>query len=387
MKNSDNIEKLFKDTFEHFEADVNPKIWTNIQSGVNPIAIGSVSGSAASVAAKFAVGKIVAGIVSVGLISGSILYFSSSNDKISSSDSEKKHHAEAVTQGESSQNIISEQQSPERVSEPNTTNWQAPPAARTLNQYSSDNDGQTQMAGGKNDNTGTSDESTSDNAAASQPAHKYGNAPKGDGGMIRGTQNAYSASSSAYSAGSSADTEEEGPDYPTAAIFANTTSGDAPLTVDFITQGIASSLNWDFGDGSGSKEISPSHTFNKPGNYVVRLTAKNPAGGNATDRVTIEVKAVSSVTNIPNIFTPNGDGENDFFFFEMKNIASVGVAIYSTADSKQICTWNSIDGKWNGKLTNGQNAPEGVYLYSIQANGSDGVIHTKKGFVTLSIKR
>ena len=71
----------------------------------------------------------------------------------------------------------------------------------------------------------------------------------------------------------------------------------------------------------------------------------------------------------------------------MKNINSIGVAIYSQKEGGFVYQWNSLDGNWNGKKMNGDDAPEGVYFYSIQAIGIDGVSHSERGFVTLSRKR
>ena len=237
---------------------------------------------------------------------------------------------------------------------------------------------------GAADNT-SSDVSASNNSstsAISQPSHKYGNASQDDGGMMRGTpaQNPKSNSSDNTSAASN-DGDAEA-NAITANIFVNTTSGDAPLTVNFINQGAASSLSWDFGDGTSSREIAPAHTFDKAGNYEVTLTAKN-SSGSASAKVMIEVKPISLIGTIPNVFTPNGDGENDVFHFELKNIESIGVAIYSR-EAGIVYTWNSLDGNWNGKLLNGNDAPKGVYFYSVQAIGTDGVSHSQNGSVTLS---
>ncbi|MBK7141496.1 MAG: PKD domain-containing protein [bacterium] len=52
------------------------------------------------------------------------------------------------------------------------------------------------------------------------------------------------------------------------------TLGEAPLTVDFegITAKTVNDWNWTFGDGQSSTEQSPSHMYNNPGQYDVRLT-------------------------------------------------------------------------------------------------------------------
>ena len=50
------------------------------------------------------------------------------------------------------------------------------------------------------------------------------------------------------------------------------------LTLTFINSSRnAVSYRWDFGDGLASATTSPSHTFRKPGRYIVRLDAFNSA--------------------------------------------------------------------------------------------------------------
>jgi PKD repeat protein len=59
----------------------------------------------------------------------------------------------------------------------------------------------------------------------------------------------------------------------------NVQVGCEPLTVHFnnVSQG-ASSFEWNFGDGSISKDRNPVHVFTKPGNYSVTLKASNKNG-------------------------------------------------------------------------------------------------------------
>jgi len=48
---------------------------------------------------------------------------------------------------------------------------------------------------------------------------------------------------------------------------------------------------WQFGDGSASTEYDPSHTYTKPGNYTIRLIAKNPdtgCGDTAYQKITVK---------------------------------------------------------------------------------------------------
>jgi PKD repeat protein len=50
--------------------------------------------------------------------------------------------------------------------------------------------------------------------------------------------------------------------------------------------GAVTSWSWDFGDGGGSAAQNPSHTYNSPGTYIVRLTITGP-GGSSTKTAAI----------------------------------------------------------------------------------------------------
>jgi len=71
------------------------------------------------------------------------------------------------------------------------------------------------------------------------------------------------------------------PTAPTAQFTANTTSGTAPLTVQFTEQSLGypiSSWAWDFGDSANSTLQNPVHTYTNYGTYNVSLTVTNAAG-------------------------------------------------------------------------------------------------------------
>ncbi len=70
---------------------------------------------------------------------------------------------------------------------------------------------------------------------------------------------------------------------PVADFSASTTSGDAPLTVNFTDLSVnpVTSWSWTFGDGNASIAQNPSHTYTTPGIYTVSLTATGPGGSDA----------------------------------------------------------------------------------------------------------
>jgi FOG: PKD repeat len=69
-------------------------------------------------------------------------------------------------------------------------------------------------------------------------------------------------------------------DQPTAAFDAEKTFGNAPLTIRFSDRstGGPEEWRWEFGDGSGSSERHPTHTYTEEGTYSVLLTIKNSDG-------------------------------------------------------------------------------------------------------------
>jgi PKD repeat protein len=65
-----------------------------------------------------------------------------------------------------------------------------------------------------------------------------------------------------------------------AAFTGNTLFGCGPMTVGFVNQstGNISDNLWDFGDGSTSTELNPSHVYNQPGIYTVSLEVMSTNG-------------------------------------------------------------------------------------------------------------
>jgi cyclophilin family peptidyl-prolyl cis-trans isomerase len=65
---------------------------------------------------------------------------------------------------------------------------------------------------------------------------------------------------------------------PSATFLKPTTKLVAPADYTFTnTTKVADSYEWDFGDGTTSKEVSPTHRYNRSGNYTVTLKAMKGA--------------------------------------------------------------------------------------------------------------
>ncbi len=86
---------------------------------------------------------------------------------------------------------------------------------------------------------------------------------------------------------------------PIAVVSADQTSGDAPLTVQFSSDGsydpdgAIASYAWDFGDGNISSEVNPSHVYTASGTYDATLVVTDNEGATGSNSVTITVTQTS----------------------------------------------------------------------------------------------
>jgi gliding motility-associated-like protein len=84
---------------------------------------------------------------------------------------------------------------------------------------------------------------------------------------------------------------------------------------------------------------------------------------------------------VPNAFTPNDDGKNDFFLIYGPNFRSMKMKIYNQWGQ---IVFESAEQRlgWDGK-TNGAKQPSGVYAYYLEVVLLDGRKQVYKGSVTL----
>ena len=77
------------------------------------------------------------------------------------------------------------------------------------------------------------------------------------------------------------------PPPPVAAFTGSPLSGAAPLQVTFSdgSTGSPTGWSWTFGDGTGSSQQNPSHTYSQPGTYDVTLQVSNAGGSNSFTRL------------------------------------------------------------------------------------------------------
>jgi gliding motility-associated-like protein len=137
---------------------------------------------------------------------------------------------------------------------------------------------------------------------------------------------------------------------------------------------------WSFGDGMGSTDLNPSHTFADTGSYNAMLVTVNNYGCKDTMYRLIEVKLHSTLF-IANCFTPNGDGHNDSFHPEYTNMKDISVSIFDRW-GKMLTQWTGLNGSWDGAY-NGRLCPSDTYVYKIVGTGIDGKYSEWVGHVSI----
>jgi gliding motility-associated-like protein len=175
---------------------------------------------------------------------------------------------------------------------------------------------------------------------------------------------------------------------------ADVITGYAPLTVNFTNKSTSSSTVtgtrnitsiWNFGNGS-TKTFTSAETatalYTQPGTYEVTLyTQKGSCIESKQSYIKVEIP---SGLEIPNVFTPNGDGVNDLYFLHAKNLAEITLLIYDRWGHiiyELTSTTGNIE--WDGKNQAGKEVAEGTYFYILKTKGKDGVVLDKHGSISL----
>lgn len=168
-----------------------------------------------------------------------------------------------------------------------------------------------------------------------------------------------------------------------ASFTSNSNGGNYPLAVNFTnTSSNASNYIWTFGNGLGSNQTSDATNYLTPGTYTVILIASNVH--NCIDTVSqIIIVLEPALFVIPNVFTPNGDGNNDLFSVYCEGISSLNVDLMNRWGEK-VFSITTVTGTWNGKATGGGDCADGTYYYLLNAKGSDGKEYTKQGYLLLT---
>lgn len=116
--------------------------------------------------------------------------------------------------------------------------------------------------------------------------------------------------------------------------------------------------------------------------YEIRvraISAEGECGNSESQAVACEVENFNDLY-IPNAFTPNGDGRNDFFEV-LGTYQSLDLKIYNQWGNKVFET-QTKGHRWDGTYR-GERLPSGVYVYFVEVRMADGSKVFRKGSISL----
>ena len=153
------------------------------------------------------------------------------------------------------------------------------------------------------------------------------------------------------------------------------------ILFDFTGTG-ASTLLWDFGDGTNEMAASPIHRYNYDTTYLVKLIVESGPPDFCVDSILKAVEIYPEIAlYIPNAFSPNGDNLNDTFQVIGISVHQYEIYIFGR-DGTRIFHSDNLEDSWDG-TRNGKILNPGVYVYLIRAFDRKGELREKKGTVML----
>ncbi len=141
--------------------------------------------------------------------------------------------------------------------------------------------------------------------------------------------------------------------------------------------------SWNFGDSDTSSLQNPgTHFYKDTGTYKITLVTSSQYGCVDTTHQTISIKP-DYVFYIPNTFTPNGDGKNDFFSGKGVSFKEYEMMIFDRWGNLVFYT-DDINKQWDGMVNHSSDKPQqDIYVYIINTTDIKKEKHSYQGIVTL----
>ena len=174
----------------------------------------------------------------------------------------------------------------------------------------------------------------------------------------------------------------------------NPLGGSAPVTIHFqgyANEPLASRFIWIlYEENKGIDEPivrftdrDLSYTFEEYGTYYAQFEVSSAAGGCMMIAPEVfKIVIAESALEIPNAFSPGTTpGKNDIWYVVATSLVRYHCAVFTRWGNRVFSSTNPNEG-WDGKF-NGNYMPAGVYFYTIEAEGSDGIIYKRSGDINL----
>lgn len=160
------------------------------------------------------------------------------------------------------------------------------------------------------------------------------------------------------------------------------------LLVKFVNKSTGSSTwLWNFGDTTTLANTSilqnPTHTYKDTGKFCIKLIAYASNGCVDTTIKCLSVEENCSIPkDIPNVFSPNGDGMNDLFLIKNTGLEELICTVYNRW-GMLIYEYNAVRSGWDGRTFSDSSVPVGTYYYILKATCKSGEKLEGKGFLQL----
>jgi gliding motility-associated-like protein len=340
LDNNRDIEKLFKDQFENFEVEPGTDVWSKIKSEISPNA--KVNPDATSVGTKVVsissswMSTIIIGAIITSTIAGSYLFF------------EKKTEAKKM-EAKSSQNETTDDSVSKLIEIPEDKTKEGEVTF-------SNNVEEKNLIEEKLSNKSVSKKSSLNKEKASPTTEPIA------------SQN-----------------EEEVEEFPSDTeekeSIENPIITENDETTSISKENSTSNNSKNVIESSNSQEKSALNKNNVSSDNSISADSDIIEENKSEEEVIIE--QLNSYP-LPNVFTPNQDGKNDFFEINIQeaSIDAIEVAIFDRTGNL-IKQWNNPFDKWDGNLTDGTAAPKGLYLYQIILK-KENIQVLRKGVITLN---
>lgn len=138
-------------------------------------------------------------------------------------------------------------------------------------------------------------------------------------------------------------------------------------------------------------EIKTINEVANPENNVQEVAKVNETKGNLPSSTSNSITSNNSSAlpresaiqlTLPNVFTPNGDGVNDYLELKIEGVSEFSVVVLND-NGKVVYQSQEQDFKWDGSLPNGDKASQGSYVYYITGKDSEGKLVTKHSRLTI----
>jgi gliding motility-associated-like protein len=157
-----------------------------------------------------------------------------------------------------------------------------------------------------------------------------------------------------------------------------------PAALFSTPYGSSYTYQWTPADGLATPD-SASSVVNVLNTTTFTVLVTDTFGCVKEDTVTIQVEHVTCgdpYVFVPNLFTPNGDGQNDVLYVRSEILDEFYFAVYSRWGERVFETTFRDEG-WDGTFQ-GKPCQNGVYDYYLKGKCADGQEILMKGNVTLA---